>query len=378
MYKKVSIVLLVMLLFASLLLMTSCSYVKGLTNSNIDETVYFGTAEADKVDISAEVSGKLKTLNVEEGQLVKTGDLLATIDSPENTVKALQSEIAVQNAQNELAKLNEGSRSEDIKAQTALVKQSQDVVAQAEALQKQAGENVTAAQTTYDFKKKNYDDTLALFKSGSVSQQELDNAKYALDAAQSALNVARISKETAGNQIDSTSAQLAAAQAKLSLLQNGVTEKTKTSAEYGIQQAEQNVALSKLALDKSNILALSDGVVETVNYSVGEYLTPGSAVVTMVNPNDLWVKIFVPEKILPMVKLNNEVSIKCDFLKGQTIKGKITYIASEAEFTPMSIVTKQDRIKLVYAVKVKLLDHLDSIKPGMLLDVDIDVNQPAK
>jgi HlyD family secretion protein len=65
------------------------------------------------------------------------------------------------------------------------------------------------------------------------------------------------------------------------------------------------------------------------------------------------------------------VSIKCDYLKDKVISGKVIYISPEAEFTPLNIVTKEDRMKLVFAVKVKILDNLDSIKPGMLLDVNV-------
>jgi HlyD family secretion protein len=307
----------------------------------------------------------------QEGQLVKSGSLVALLDAPENTIKAQQSEISVKNAENELAKLNEGSRNEDIKAQEALTKQAQAGVKQAENAFNQGSENLIAAQTTYDFKKKTFDDTQVLYDSDTASKQELDNAKYALDTAQSALTNAQYAKETAKQQVESAKALYTAATEKLDLLKNGVTEKTKTTAQYGITQAEQGYSLSKLLLDKANIVALSDGIVESVNYSVGEYVTPGSTVVTIVNPNDMWVKIYLPEKILPLVKLNKEVIIKSDFIPGQTIKGRISYIATEAEFTPMNIVTKKDRQKLVFAVKVKILDHLDVVKPGMLLDIDL-------
>jgi HlyD family secretion protein len=83
-------------------------------------------------------------------------------------------------------------------------------------------------------------------------------------------------------------------------------------------------------------------------------------------------QIYVPERVLPNLKLGKPVSIRCDYLKEKEIKGQIIYISSEAEFTPINIVTKEDRMKMVFAVKVKILDNLDSIKPGMLLDVNVN------
>lgn len=365
--------------------LSGCSAISAFTNKNIDDYVYYGTAEADQVDISAEVAGRIKEIKVEEGQTVKAGDVIAVIDSQENLIKTQQSELSVENAKNELGKVQEGNRSEEIKAQQALVeqggaqvRQTQAYVKQMEALVKQADTNMQNAKTTYDFKKKNYDDIKALYEGSSTTKQELDNAKYALDNAQYALNNSTDSYDSsleqlnsAKAQLDSADAQLQAAKEKLNLLVNGATDRTKNTAQLGIEQAEKGYELSKLQLDKTNVIAAVDGVIESVNFKAGEYITPGSALATMVNPKDMWVKIYVPEKILPSVKLDKAVSMKSDFTKDKTIKGKVTYISQEAEFTPMNIVTKKDRVKLVFAVKVKLTDNMDSVKPGMLLDVDI-------
>lgn len=366
-------------------ILSGCSAISAFTNKNIDDYVYYGTAEADQVDISAEVAGRIKEIKVEEGQTVKAGDVIAVIDSQENLIKSQQSELSVENAKNELGKVQEGNRSEEIKAQQALVeqgeaqvRQTQAYVTQMEALVKQADTNMQNAKTTYDFKKKNYDDIKALYDGSATTKQELNNAKYALDNAQYALNNSTASYDSslaqlnsAKAQLDSAEAQAKAAKEKLNLLVNGATDRTKNTAQLGIEQAEKSYELSKLQLDKTNVIAAVDGVIESVNFKVGEYIAPGSALATMVNPKDMWVKIYVPEKILPSVKLDKAVSMKSDFTKDKTIKGKITYISQEAEFTPMNIVTKKDRVKLVFAVKVKLTDNMDSVKPGMLLDVDI-------
>lgn len=338
---------------------------------NESSTVYYGTAEADKVDISAEVAGRLKDIKVDEGGSVKPGTVVALLDTPENAIKAEQSETSIKSAENELAKLNEGSRQEEIDAQSALTKQAAAAVKQAENAREQAGESLSASRTTAAFKKKLLDDAKKLFQASAISQQELDNAQYAYDNAASALANAAYASETAGQQVNAARDQLQADQAKLDLLKNGATDKTKTGAQYGIDQAKQSYDLAKLLLDKANLVSLSDGVVDSVNYSVGEYVTPGSPVVTIVNPKNMWVKIFVPEEVLPKLKVNRQVGMKSDFIKGETIKGKIAYIATEAEFTPTNTVTKKDRMRLVFAVKVKILDHLDAVRPGMLLDVDL-------
>lgn len=361
----------------------ACTAWKTFTGKDAEESVYYGTAEAEQIDVSAEISGRLKEIKVEEGQSIKTGSLIAVIDSPENEVKVQQSQISIESAKNELEKVEEGSRQEEINAQKAMVKQAEaqvrqaeTAVTQAEVLVKQAEVNVKSAEDTYSFKKDNYEDTKALYENSAATKQELDNAQYALDQAQSALNNvqhaldnAKAQRNTAAAQVESANAQLEAAKEKLRLLVNGATDRAITSAQYGIEQAEKSYELSKLLLDKRNVVALSEGVVESVNFNIGEFVNAGSPIATITEKNNLWVKVYVPEEVLPKLKLNKEVSIRSDFLKNEVIKGKVIYISPEAEFTPMNIVTKKDRMKLVFAVKVKILEHLDEIKPGMLLDV---------
>jgi HlyD family secretion protein len=140
---------------------------------------------------------------------------------------------------------------------------------------------------------------------------------------------------------------------------------------YNVDLNNKNYELSKLQLDKSNIISSSGGVIETINFKPGEYVNPGSILAEVMDLQSMYVRIYVPEKELTSISIEKEVKLKADYLKDKTINGKIIYISPEAEFTPMNIVTKADRSKLVYEVKVKVLDNIEYIKPGMLLDVNI-------
>ncbi|MCH5138618.1 HlyD family efflux transporter periplasmic adaptor subunit, partial [Clostridiaceae bacterium UIB06] len=267
--------------------------------------------------------------------------------------------------------IKDGNRIEEIKAQEALVRQAKALVEQGEAAVKTAGNNVAAAQTNFDYKKKKYDDASTLYQSGAESKSVADAAKNELDNAQSTLEANKSSLDSTQAQLNNYKAQLDAANEKLNLLVNGSTERDKNSAEYNLDKAKKDYELSKVSLDKSNIVTYKYGVIETVNFKQGEYVTPGSPIATLLDNQNMWVKIYVPENILSSIKLNKEVTLKSDFLKNKAIKGKIIYISSEAEFTPMNIVTKKDRTKLVYEVKIKVLDNLESVKSGMLMDVNL-------
>ncbi|UZQ49020.1 HlyD family secretion protein [Clostridium kluyveri] len=345
--------------------------IKNTMDKSSNEFQFSGTVEADELNTSSEISGKIKDIKVEEGTKVKSGDIIAVLDSDENTINVNQANISLENAENELGKVNDGTRVEEINAQEELVKQSESLVTQGEAALETSQNNLNNAQTNYDYKKKIYDDHLTLNEKGYESNENLDKYKNDLDNAQTALNNAKSALSSANAQLKSYKAQLAAATDKLNLLVNSATARDEATAKYGIDQAEQNIALSKIAFEKSNIKASSDGIVETVNFKKGEYVSLGSPIITLLDSNNMYIKIYVPEKILPYVKLNKEVTMKSDFIKDKVIKGKVSYISKEAEFTPMNIVTKEDRMKLVYEVKIKISDNLEAVKSGMLLDVTL-------
>ncbi len=360
-------------------------YVESLSSGAQGSSIFYGTAEAEQIDISAEISGKINEIRVQEGQRVAAGDLLATIETPENRIKLEQSELSVGSAENELARTEEGSREEEINIQKALVKQGEAALSQAEAgtkqveaLKGQAEQNLKSAQEAYALKKNQYEDIKVLFDNAAATQQDLENAEYsmnttayAMESAKHLFDSAKAQLESAKAQVEGAKSQLAAAREKLALLVNGATERSINASKYGVEQAEKGLELAKLAIDKSKVLSAKDGIIETISFSEGEYVGVGSPLMTITDQSDLWVKIYVPERVLPELKLGKPVVIKCDYLKGKDIRGEIIYISPEAEFTPVNIVTKEDRMKLVFEVKVKILDNLDSIKPGMLLDVNI-------
>lgn len=388
---------------------SSCS----LVSKNNEDYIYYGTAEADQINITAETAGKLKDVKVQEGKNIAIGDLVAVIDADDSKIKLEQADITLKNAENELAKVNDGNRTEDVKAQEASVSgakatvtqgkslvtkaqtavdQSESAVSQSNATLNQARSSFELAQKNYDYKNKLYNDTKALYESGVETKYDMDNAQNALDNAKSSLDNAKYSVDNAKAQLDNNNAQLEGAKAslqsneaqldaytaqlegaqqKLNLLVNGSTDKNILTAKYSVDQAQKSYDLANLQLNKGNVTAAVDGTIEEINFKKGEYVTVGSPIATLLDTKNMWVKVYVPESMLPSIKVGKEVTLTSDFIKGKTIKGEISYIASEAEFTPVNVVTKKDRMKLVYEVKVKIVDNLDSIKSGMLFNVNL-------
>ncbi|CCJ34117.1 HlyD family secretion protein [Caloramator australicus] len=357
-----------------ILLLVTLSYLgyKKVLSKTSNENTYYGIVEVETVNASFEIAGRIKEIFVQEGQEIKEGDKLASLYSKEGEIKFEMANLSKEGALNELDRVKEGSRREEIDIQKALVEQAKSQVEQGQALLNQARNNLNIAKINLDYKRKIYEDYKELYDKNSISKFELDNAKNQLDLAEKNYVNAKEQLNFAQSQVESFNANLKAQEAKLKLLTSGATDNMIKSASIGAEQAEKNLELSKINIDKYTLTSPIDGIVETVNYNKGEFLQTGSPIVTILDKNNMYVKIFVPEKVLPDIKLGQNVILKSDFMKDKNIKGEIVYISPEAEFTPMNIVTKEDRTKLVFAVKVKILDHLDSVKPGMLLDVLLD------
>jgi HlyD family secretion protein len=116
-----------------------------------------------------------------------------------------------------------------------------------------------------------------------------------------------------------------------------------------------------------------DGVVLTKNVESGEVVSPGTPVVTVANIAELWMNIYIPETQTGLVKLGQEVRVGVDSFPGESFKGTITFVSSESEFTPKTILTQEERIKLVYRAKVALEDAQQRLKPGMHADAEIEL-----
>ncbi len=106
---------------------------------------------------------------------------------------------------------------------------------------------------------------------------------------------------------------------------------------------------------------------------VGEVVPAGAAVLTLMNPDDRWVRIYVPENQLGKVALGQAARITSDTFPGKTYRGKVAFIAAEAEFTPKNVQTTEERVRLVYAVKVRVeQDPGQELKPGLPADVFLE------
>ena len=191
-----------------------------------------------------------------------------------------------------------------------------------------------------------------LFAKGAVAAQDRDRSRtvYA----------------TASARADQTVQQL-------SLAVEGPRQEEIDLAAARVEQAKQVLNLSQTRLSYAQITAPVDGVVLSKNIEAGEYVSPGTPVVTIGDLSQVWLKAYIVETDLGKVKLGQKVTVTTDTYPNKTYKGTIGFIASEAEFTPKSIQTTEERVKLVYRIKINVENTARELKPGMPADAVIQL-----
>jgi HlyD family secretion protein len=173
------------------------------------------------------------------------------------------------------------------------------------------------------------------------------------------------------DQIEAARAQLKAARDHLDLLLAGARPFQVEAARGQVSQARAALDLAGSRLREAAIVSPINGVVLRKNLEAGEMANPGVSILTLVDPTDLWLRAYVPETDIGRIKVGMAARITIDAYKDRTFSGKITEIASEAEFTPKNVQTKKERVNLVFRIKIAVDNPQGFLKPGMPADADI-------
>ncbi|HEY6010386.1 MAG TPA: efflux RND transporter periplasmic adaptor subunit [Nitrospirota bacterium] len=201
----------------------------------------------------------------------------------------------------------------------------------------------------------------------------LDNAEYSDQVAQNRAN------------LRNAEAQLEKAQKDLERYeplykQHAISAQQLDSARAGyavaLAQSHQASAALRVVQSRLNdtvIFAPAAGVILRKNVEAGETVQAGVPIFTIGDLADPWIKVYIKEDKLGLVKLGQKASITTDSFPGKVYEGSVTYISSEAEFTPKNVQTKEERVKLVFGVKVSVRNEQNELKPGMPADVRINL-----
>jgi HlyD family secretion protein len=206
------------------------------------------------------------------------------------------------------------------------------------------------------------------------AEAERDRARLDFTRQQELLSRAAIANrefEAAQAQVKVADARVAEAAERLKLVREGPRTETIRQARARTDQARASVALAETRLENARLLSPLSGVVLSHNIEPGEFVAAGTPVVTVADTAHMWVRAYLNQTDLGRIRHGQKVAIRTDTFPNKTYEGTIGFISSEAEFTPKTVQTPKERVKLVFRIKVDVANPNDELKPGMPADVVI-------
>jgi len=340
-----------------------------------------GTIEATQVDVSARIAGRIRKLIVKEGDRVAEGQLLAELEDEELAAEVKRQAAAVRSAEAALRDLEAGARREEIEEARATVARAQaqldDLVAGSRVQEiEEARAALRSAEATRVWTERDLTRAEELFRKELIAAQDVDRARQAYEVAVAQERTARerlglTLEGTRRYQIDAARAQLKAGQDRLALLLAGPRPDQVAAARAQVEQARSALALAGSRLKEMTLTAPVTGVVLRKSMEAGETANPGVPILTLMDPRDVWIRAYVPEEELGRIKIGDRARVSVDAYAGRPFEGRITEIASEAEFTPKNVQTKKERVNLVFRIKIAVDNPEGILKPGMPADADV-------
>ena len=297
----------------------------------VNQLTLSGNIEAHESLLGFKVQGLIVELRVEEGQQVAQGALLARLDDADFKQKVRIDQATVRVRESNLALTLAGTRHQEVKA-------SQQTMIDAEAdLEQKKLDNERAQQ---------------LFAKDEVSAQDRDQAATALKRAEAIFK---------------------AVQQRYNEAVEGSRKEDINIARANLNEASANLGLSQVNLSYTELQAPSNGVVTVRQAELGEVVAPGSPVVTLADLDHIWLRAYVAETDLGRIAWGQNVTITTDTYPGKQYHGRISFISSDAEFTPKSVQTTKERVTLVYRIKIDIDNFNHELKPGMPADARVDL-----
>lgn len=200
--------------------------------------------------------------------------------------------------------------------------------------------------------------------------EEVQAAADAVEAARQRLAEAKNGprpeeRQQAEAQVAAAQAQVDAAQAALDLAVAGPRKETLSAAKARVEQARGTLNSSGASYKQTRIFSLSSGRVTLRNVEPGEMVTAGLPIIRVAKLDRVWIRVYVPEKAVGQIVIGQRAEVTTDAFPNRRFAGRVTEIAQQPEFTPKNVQTKDERVKLVYGIKIELDNQDDALKPGM-------------
>jgi HlyD family secretion protein len=348
---------------------------RGMGSDKSGRIVVSGNIELTEVNIAFKTAGRLIERTVDEGDAVKKGQMIARLDRDQLMAQREREVAGLESARTQLAQSETSlewekatlaadieQRRADLASNEARLAELNNGARPQEKLDARAA--VDSAQSELDRAKKDWDRSQTLFKNDDISAAQFDQYRNRWESAQAALKsmTEREALVLAGPRaevIKAQQGQVERARAAVKIAEANSLEMKRREQDLGTRRAEiarstASIAMIDSQLADTIVASPVDGVVLVKAADVGEVLAPGTTVVTVGDIDHPWLRGYVNETDLGKVKLGAKAKVTTDSYPGKVYQGRVTFISSEAEFTPKQIQTEQERVKLVYRIKIEM------------------------
>jgi len=288
-----------------------------------------GNIEVTDAGLSFKIPGHVMERLISEGDVVKKNQIAAKLDDMDlrQEVDLRKAELDAANAA--LKELESGSLPEEIG-------QAQAVLAR--------------VQSENDQARQEYERRQRLFEQEVISQDDLDKAKLAFDTS-----TARVTESSKA----------------LKLVQRGPRIEKIEKGRAEVERSQKALGIAQTNLQYATLYSPMAGIVLSQNIEAGEFVSAGTPIVTVGKMDTVWLRAFIDETDLGRVRVGQSVRVKTDTYPDKAYDGKISFISSESEFTPKTVQTDKERVKLVYRIKIDVMNPNMELKPGMPADGEI-------
>jgi HlyD family secretion protein len=341
-----------------------------------------GRIESDDAIVAAKTSGRIREISVREGDQVKAGQVIAVLDDDQIEARVEQaqsdveqSEAKLQFARGQVAVLQAQLEQSRLGVNQARV-DAEGRVSQAQAHVAAAEASLARAEADYKQARADADRFTTLAENGDAPAREGEQARTTAEAHRAVVEAAR-------KQVEAARGALLAARANLDnpairAAQALSIEQQIRQAQSDIQSAEAELARRRAQLQEAEanrsdlkLVAPFDGIVATRSAEPGEVVTPGAAIVTILNPGQVYLRAFIPEGEIGRVRTGQPARVYLDSNPKQPLDATVARIDPNASFTPENTYFRDDRVKQVVGVKLQIANPQGFAKPGMPADGEV-------
>ncbi|GLI34035.1 MAG: HlyD family efflux transporter periplasmic adaptor subunit [Deltaproteobacteria bacterium] len=347
-----------------------------------------GNIEVTDAEVSFKIPGRVEKRLVSEGEIIRAGQPVAILDSTDLVREVALRKAEVEAAKAALAELEAGSRPQEIAQAEAAAHKAEEklkeMLAGSRPQEIRAAEaSVSQARADVERLKSDYERQVQLYKREVISAREFEVTQGAYKAASARLAEASehlklVREGPRKEEIEQARAALREARERFDLVKAGPRQETIDQSRARLKQAREALALAEIRLGYARIVSPLSGVVLSENIESGEYVSAGTPIVTVGDLVNVWLRAFINETDLGRVKVGQPVRVTTDTYPGKAYEGYVSFISSQAEFTPKNVQTEKERVKLVYRIKVDIQNPDMELKPGMPADADISLDREVR